>query len=58
MSVESILMSYSFLFVCVCVYLFILRESEKGGGAEREGDRGSKVGAELTAESLMPGSNP
>ena len=33
------------------VHLFLERES--GGGAEREGDRGSKEGSALTAESLM-----
>ena len=28
-----------------------------GGGAEREGDRGSEVGSTLTAESLLWGLN-
>ena len=36
------------------------REGERmrGGGAEREEDRGSEAGSVLTAESLMRGSNP
>ena len=40
-----------------------VRESEREhvqvhrGGAEREGDRGSKAGSALTAESLMQGLN-
>ena len=33
------------------------RGRERWGGAEREEDRGSKVGSALTAESLMQGSN-
>ena len=37
--------------------LFILRERNSGGGAEREGDRESEAGSTLTAESLMWGSN-
>ena len=31
------------------------RKPEKGRGAEREEDRGSKVGSVLTAASQMPG---
>ena len=33
------------------------REKISRGGAEREGDIGSKAGSVLIAESLMPGSN-
>ena len=34
------------------------RESMSRGGAEREGDRGSEAGSELTAVSPTWGSNP
>ena len=40
-------------------YLFLVDkegESESGGGSESVGDRGSKVGSVLTAESLTRGS--
>ena len=33
------------------------RKRERGGGAERDGDRGSEAGSVLTAENLMPSSN-
>ena len=34
------------------------RDTASRGGAEREGDRGSKVGSTLTAKNWVQGSNP
>ena len=35
------------------MFIHFLRESVSRGGAEIEGDRGSKAGSALTSESLM-----
>ena len=39
------------------MFILFLRESMSGGGAEREGDRGSEAGSELTAGSPTQGSS-
>ena len=38
--------------------MFIFEREHKGGGAEREGNRGSKMGSALTTESQMLVSSP
>ena len=46
--------------IYIFIYVYFLereREGTRGGGAEREGDRGSEVGSVLTAASPMWGLN-
>ena len=59
---QKVIYLFIYLFIYFKVYLFLLREtetdSESGGRAEREGDRGSQAGSVLPAQSPMWGSNP
>ena len=48
---------FIFIYLLTFIYLERERESMSGEGAEREGDRGSKVGSVLTADCLMWGLN-
>ena len=53
-------MVYSLFFKIFNVSLFFERDRASRGGAEREGDAESEAapGSELSAQSLMQGSNP
>ena len=55
--IYNCILLFPFLLIFFNVY-FCERKRESGGGAEREGNRGSKAGSVLTAESLTWGLNP